>query len=664
MHPPKLCCTIDVVGAPTVQEGLSSSRYTILGRLAEGGMADIFLARATAEAGFERYVVLKRVIAERARDLDFARMFLDEARLAAQLSHPNIAPVYDIGKFAGSYFFTMEYVHGEDVRYVRQRLNVLKREWPVNHVLFIVSGVLAALDYAHRKTSSEGKPLGIVHRDVSPSNVMIAYEGTVKLLDFGVAKARERTTESRSGTIKGKIAYLSPEQCLNTAVDRRSDIFSLGIVMYEMLTGVRLYKRDSDFVTMTAITTEAILPPRHHCPSLSPELDAIVTKALAKAPADRFQTAAEMLEAIETLAHDERHVLSANATARFMRELFGERPEPWIELRMRNHEDRAVTVTSESLAGGDDHDALVPTTIGPPPFNVSELESQNEVESHLEAAPALWHRPSVESAPVIALPPPVTVEPQAIAVAPPPPVTAASDIASAATQPALPAPMPVPVAAPARVPMPAPTPVRRRSPRALRIGIAAVLVAGVGIAIAMSFGPSSSSSPEPGSAVATAAPERADAAVVAVAPVAIDAAPVQPAPVEAAPVQPAPVEVAPVPVPPDAAPSPPPQVARPAPPPPPPSIAAAASRDDWSTVRTLCAAARPTAASDRASCGIAACAARQRAVALSYFQQVGRSGQTAIERACSEHGVALTATAHPTAPKPDPCDLDPLKCQR
>src|SRR5262245_27721321 len=195
-------------------------------------MADIYLVLASTEAGVDRHLVLKRVLAERSRDPLFARMFLDEARLAAQLQHPNIAQVHDVGKLAGSYFFTMEYVHGEDVRAVMYRLATLRRPLPIGHALHIAVGALAALHHAHERKGADGKTLGVVHRDVSPSNVMVAYEGTVKLLDFGVAKATQRTAESHAGTIKGKIAYLSPEQCEGKDVDRRSDIFSLGIVLF------------------------------------------------------------------------------------------------------------------------------------------------------------------------------------------------------------------------------------------------------------------------------------------------------------------------------------------------------------------------------------------------------------------------------------------------
>jgi serine/threonine protein kinase len=338
-----------VTSATSQERGTTSSRYAILGRLAGGGMADIYLAHATTEAGVSRYLVLKRVLAERSRDPAFAKMFLDEARLAAQLQHPNIAQVYDVGILGGSYFFTMEYVHGEDVRAILQRLSSRKQQLPVNLALHIASCALQALHHAHERTAADGTPLEVVHRDVTPSNVMVGYEGVVKLLDFGVAKANQRSTESRSGAIKGKIAYLSPEQCRGIVVDRRSDIFSLGIVLFEMLTCKRLFKRDSDFDAMLAITSEQVPPPSRARPGLSPAIDRIVLTALDKDRDHRYASAAAMLDDLESVATAERHLMSSAALGKFMRELFGSKPEPWIELRSREDGEHPITITSESL---------------------------------------------------------------------------------------------------------------------------------------------------------------------------------------------------------------------------------------------------------------------------------------------------------------------------
>jgi len=327
----------------------TSGRYTILGRLAGGGMADIFLARTTPVAGVERHVVLKRVKAELGRDAQLARMFLDEARLAAQLHHPNIAQVYDIGKLGDAYFFTMEYVHGADLRSIAQALAKEQRAMPIALALHVAAGALAALHHAHERVAPDGRPLCIVHRDVSPSNVMVAYEGAIKLVDFGVAKATHNSEETAAGRVKGKTTYMSPEQCRGQAVDRRSDIFSLGVLLYELLTGKRLFPRDNEIATMHAIINDEVPPPSTHRAEVSPQLDAIVMLALEKDRERRFATAAEMLEAIERLAMREQHLLSSTTMARFVKELLGERPLPWLDLAP-NADVRIVAAEVETQA--------------------------------------------------------------------------------------------------------------------------------------------------------------------------------------------------------------------------------------------------------------------------------------------------------------------------
>src|SRR6185436_6612225 len=245
---------------------------------------------------------------------------------------PNIAAVYDIGMLGDSYFFTMEYVHGETVRSLLQRAQGLRRPVPLACVLTIVAGAAAGLHHAHERNANDGRPLGIVHRDVSPSNLMVSYEGNVKVVDFGVAKAANRAVETNSGTVKGKISYLSPEQCRGAQVDRRSDLFSLGIVMWEMLTGTRLYRRDSDFESMTAIVHETPSAPSLRRAEVPRAVDDIVRRLLAKSVGDRFQTGAEVLEAIENASMRAGTILSSSAVSRLVRDLFGVRAEPWLGL--------------------------------------------------------------------------------------------------------------------------------------------------------------------------------------------------------------------------------------------------------------------------------------------------------------------------------------------
>jgi serine/threonine protein kinase len=334
----------------TAEVGSTANSYEILAKLATGGMAEIFLARGASGEGIERYVVLKRVLRHRASDAHFIRMFLDEARLAAQLQHPNIAQVYDLGKLGDSYFFTMEYVHGETVRALMNRSHALRQPIPIASVLTIIAGAAAGLHHAHERKDTSGRALDIVHRDVSPSNLMISYEGAVKLVDFGVAKASHRSHETASGAVKGKIAYLSPEQArASSQIDRRSDLFSLGIVMWELLTLERLYRRGSDFEQMIAIVQEPPRPPSQVRPDVPPELDALVLNLLAKDPAQRFQTGDDLHAAIEDAAVKLGSTLSSASLGRFVRELFGQRPEPWVEMRSQATHGENVTVTSEPI---------------------------------------------------------------------------------------------------------------------------------------------------------------------------------------------------------------------------------------------------------------------------------------------------------------------------
>jgi serine/threonine protein kinase len=380
------------VSRAAAEVGSTENSYQILAKLASGGMAEIFLARGEGVAGVERYCVLKRILRDRASDVQFVQMFLDEARLAAQLQHPNIAQVYDIGKLGDSYFFTMEYVHGETVRALLHRAVELRRKLPISCVLTIVAGAAAGLHHAHVRVGIDGRALGIVHRDVSPSNLMASYEGGVKLVDFGVAKASDRAHETKSGTVKGKISYLSPEQCRGKRVDRRSDLFSLGICFWEMLTAERLYRRASDFENMNAIVSEPPPPPSSRRVDIPPEIDELVLRLLAKDPEARCQTADEVVETLEALAAGIGSVLSASALGRLVRELFGPRREPWLELEGLQPHAEGVTVTGEPiprelaipLADRLDHQLA----------SVLDLSAPRQVTESLEAVPVPRYTPT------------------------------------------------------------------------------------------------------------------------------------------------------------------------------------------------------------------------------------------------------------------------------
>ncbi|MDQ3367729.1 MAG: serine/threonine protein kinase, partial [Myxococcota bacterium] len=317
-------------------------------------MAQVLLARATGIEGFERHVVVKRIHADRAEDPVFVKMFLDEARLAASLHHNNIVQVHDIGKENGEYFFAMEYVHGEDLRRLLMMVNQSKEQLPLEHVVTIVTTAAAALHHAHEQRGSDRKPMGLVHRDVSPANIIVGYDGNLKVVDFGIAKAALRQSEdaTEAGSLKGKISYMAPEQCAGKLVDRRSDVFALGIVLYELTTARRLFKGANDFLTMSAIVQGDIPKPSTHRPDLPPALEDIILKALALEPAHRYQTADAMREALEQFAIAFALRTSTSGLASYMKQVFGARPEPWLVAEAADDVELELSVDFDGSASG------------------------------------------------------------------------------------------------------------------------------------------------------------------------------------------------------------------------------------------------------------------------------------------------------------------------
>jgi serine/threonine protein kinase len=306
-------------------------RYVVLKHLASGGMADVLLGRSDGIEGFERHVVLKRIRPEFARDQRFIRMFLDEARVAANLHHQHIVQVHDIGESSGEYFIAMEYIHGEDVRTILSTASKTRAHVPLGHAIAIVSAAAAGLHYAHERRGNDKRPIGIVHRDVSPSNILVGYDGSVKVVDFGIAKASMRQ-ETRSGSLKGKVSYMSPEQCKGAEVDRRSDVYALGVVLYELATTTRLFKGENDYLVMDQIVNGRVSLPRVRRPDLPNELSSIIMRAISPDAERRYFTADELRIALDQFAAKAGLTASTSAIASYMRKQFGERPEPWTEL--------------------------------------------------------------------------------------------------------------------------------------------------------------------------------------------------------------------------------------------------------------------------------------------------------------------------------------------
>ncbi len=322
-------------------------KYEILRRIAVGGMAEIYLARAVGIEGFEKLVVLKRILPQYADNEEFVHMFLDEARVAATLHHSNVVQVYDIGAVDNQYFLSMEFLHGQDGRQLMKACATRHTPLPRQNALAITIGVCAGLHYAHERVV-DGRPLDLVHRDVSPQNVFITYDGGVKLLDFGIARASSRLTETRGGTLKGKIAYMSPEQCGGYPLDRRSDIFAAAIILWEMTTGRRLFTGSSDFEILRKVKEDDAPSPSSVVPDYPPELERIVMKGLARDRDRRYATAEEMQIDLEEFAREQRLAVSSVSVGRFMRELFKSELEAWHAAERAGQTGEPVPQTTPS----------------------------------------------------------------------------------------------------------------------------------------------------------------------------------------------------------------------------------------------------------------------------------------------------------------------------
>lgn len=306
-------------------------KYELLRHLASGGMARVYLARVEGVGGFQRHLVLKTVRPERTEDSSYVAMFLDEARLIATLHHQHIAQVYDIGVADdGTYFLAMEYLHGETMRHVLERARDLRQRLPLDFSLTVVAAAAAGLHHAHERRGPDGRPLGIVHRDVTPSNVIAGYDGSVKLIDFGIAKAAERSTQTKTGFIKGKAGYMAPEQALGHPVDRRADVFSLGVMLYELTTQTRAFPAASELEIAHRIVRGEVTPPSVAVAGYPTELEDVVMSALARDPDERFGDADALAHAVSYAASHLGVALGPAAVSRVLGQLFGSRPEPWL----------------------------------------------------------------------------------------------------------------------------------------------------------------------------------------------------------------------------------------------------------------------------------------------------------------------------------------------
>ncbi len=349
-------------------------KYYLIDRIAMGGMAEIFRAKSFGVGGFENLLVIKRILSHLSVNDQFVRMFMDEAKVSAVLQAANIVRIYDFGKIRENYFIAMECVEGKDVklllRKLAERRNLLPREFAV----YIAMEAAKGLDYAHKRTAISGQPLNIVHRDVSPSNILVSYTGEVKVADFGIVKAANCAEDTDAGMLKGKFEYMSPEQANGAELDRRSDIFALGIILHEMLTGRRLFKTDSELKTLERVKRVDVDPPSASNPAVPARLDEIVMRALAREPDQRYQDARELHADLLDFLYPASPDLTQQSLAHFMRGLFVDemeteraRTESGSALARQMHDSASDTDLEPDFDGGRTPTQAAPLLPAKPP---------------------------------------------------------------------------------------------------------------------------------------------------------------------------------------------------------------------------------------------------------------------------------------------------------
>jgi serine/threonine protein kinase len=376
--------------------------YRLVRQIAVGGMAEIHLAKTKGIAGFEKYVALKMIHPNFAEDEQFIQMLVDEAKIAVQLTHGNIAQTFDLGRVGETYYITMEFVDGADLYKILRRGSEQDLEMPLDVCAFIGKEIASALDHAHRKKDHVGRPLGIVHRDVSPQNVLVSFAGEVKLVDFGIAKATMKARQTAVGVIKGKYYYMSPEQAWGDIIDYRSDIFSAGIVLYEMITGQMLYLEEDLHKLLDMARKADIAPPSRLRKGVPPQLEKIVMHALQKVPGERYQNAGDFATDLERFLHTYSPVFTAGKISALIKQVIGDPMQipnndpgfPSIEIR--DGINSTHTIDDSELAHAEDKEDL--RTENSVIFRIDELKPTTNPAA---AKPAAMHapKPAVRPAP-------------------------------------------------------------------------------------------------------------------------------------------------------------------------------------------------------------------------------------------------------------------------
>ncbi|MEZ4359024.1 MAG: serine/threonine-protein kinase [Kofleriaceae bacterium] len=375
-------------------------RYHLLDRIAFGGMAEIYRAKTFDNNGQPHMVAVKRVLAHLAEDDDFIQMIVDEAKIASVLRHPGIARVYEFARAHGEYFIAMEYVDGKDMRTVLERCRQKKRPVPPEHAAYIAAEIGGGLHTAHSAIDARGRPLRIIHRDVSPSNIIVSYAGEVKLCDFGIAKATLSQVTTKTGVIKGKVKYMSPEQALGRKLDHRSDVFSLGSCLYEMITRVPPFTASNEPDLLIKVRDAKYRPIAELAPGTPAELEAIADRCLTRSRANRYQTAAEVEADLRSFLRKYMPNYSRSNLGRYVRKMFAQEIER--ELRMLEEyvlaDDVSDDVGVNLIAGHEDfQSAEVPFQPKPTSTHIALGFDGHEAS---QVAPALppHHDPAVHEA--------------------------------------------------------------------------------------------------------------------------------------------------------------------------------------------------------------------------------------------------------------------------
>ena len=379
-------------------------RYILRYRIAQGGMASVYLARLQSQAGFEKWVAVKTIHPHIATSPKFVSMFMDEAKLAARLDHPNLCTVFDFGDASGTYFIAMEYLHGESLGVVARRSWSMGLPLPLEYAARVVADAARGLHAAHELKLDSGQTAGVVHRDVSPENIFVTYAGISKIVDFGVARSNSQASDrTATGELKGKVAYMSPEQIRESRVDRRTDVWALGVVLWEVTVGRRLFRRQSDAATVLAVMRDTIPLPSRVRADYPELLEAIVMRALERDPARRFQTALEFARALESFLSASGLPAGAGDVGEFMQTLFAD------QIAMRDEVLRlgARAAPLEELVAV--WQGSVPTP-PPPPLDPPDDEPSATLvgdEAHAEAVTAPVPEPEEANVSVAESDPPI-----------------------------------------------------------------------------------------------------------------------------------------------------------------------------------------------------------------------------------------------------------------